>query len=93
MILAGYSYNSFAGFVHYNLSQAPDMAARFNPIWSTNVDLDFAGNVPSTFVRIGNSNGYRHDLLLRETFIDASFREFALSTDGGVTWTQNIGEF
>lgn len=62
------------GFVHFDLLKAPTAAARFNPVWTTNVDLDFAGNVPSTIVRIGNSNG-----------------EFALSTDAGNTWSQNIG--
>lgn len=43
------------GFVHLDLTKAPQTS--FNPVWSTNVDLDFAGNVPSTMVRIGNGNG------------------------------------
>lgn len=43
------------GFVHLDLTKAPQTS--FSPVWSTNVDLDFAGNVPSTMVRIGNGNG------------------------------------
>ena len=45
------------GFVHLDLDKAPQMAQRYSPVWATNVDLDFAGNVPSFMVRIGNSNG------------------------------------
>ena len=47
---------SLVGFVHLDLTKAPQTS--FSPVWSTNVDLDFAGNVPSTMVRIGNGNGY-----------------------------------
>ena len=45
----------FVGFVHLDLNKAPQTS--FNPVWSTDVDLDFAGMVPSTIVRIGNGNG------------------------------------
>ncbi|KAI0695397.1 hypothetical protein BC835DRAFT_1406238 [Cytidiella melzeri] len=43
------------GFLHNDITKPPQNA--FNPVWSTNVDLDFAGNKPSTLVRIGNGNG------------------------------------
>ncbi|KAI0090994.1 hypothetical protein BDY19DRAFT_984055 [Irpex rosettiformis] len=46
---------SAVGFLHTDLTKAPQ--TNFNPAWSTNVDLDFAGNLPSTLVRVGNGNG------------------------------------
>ncbi|KAI0337030.1 Oligoxyloglucan reducing end-specific cellobiohydrolase [Trametopsis cervina] len=65
------------GFVHNDLDKAPQ--TNFAPVWTTSVDLDFAGNQPLTVVRIGNSNGsVTHD----------SSSQIALSTDGGVTWPQ-----
>lgn len=43
------------GFIHSDLTKVPQ--ASFNPVWTTTIDLDFAGNKPASMVRIGNSNG------------------------------------
>ncbi|KAL1748917.1 glycoside hydrolase family 74 protein [Schizophyllum fasciatum] len=60
------------GFVHEDLDKAP--ATRFtNPQWSTSVDIDYAGNVPTTIVRVGNAG-------------DEPQKQIALSTDSGKTW-------
>lgn len=61
------------GFVHDDLDTAP--VTRFtNPEWSTSVDVDYAGNVPTTIVRVGNAG-------------DEAGKQIALSTDSGATWT------
>lgn len=48
---------AFTGFVHLNLSQAPTTEFT-NPTWSTSADVDFAGNTPTQFVRIGTGDRY-----------------------------------
>ncbi|KAL1690415.1 glycoside hydrolase family 74 protein [Schizophyllum commune] len=60
------------GFVHEDLDKAP--STRFqNPEWSTSVDIDYAGNVPTTIVRVGNAGDDPQQLI-------------ALSTDSGANW-------
>ncbi|KAI5897742.1 glycoside hydrolase family 74 protein [Schizophyllum commune H4-8] len=60
------------GFVHEDLDTAP--STRFqNPEWSTSVDIDYAGNVPTTIVRVGNAGDDPQQLI-------------ALSTDSGANW-------
>ncbi|KAJ7882048.1 hypothetical protein B0H14DRAFT_2274654, partial [Mycena olivaceomarginata] len=45
------------------------------PKWSTTADLDFAGNIPNSIVRIGTGDS----------------TQVALSNDGGQTWSQDFG--
>ena len=60
------------GFVHTSLTTAPSQMFQ-NPVWSTTVGLDFAGNDPTNIVRIGNGDS-------------SSGKQVALSTDSGNTW-------
>ncbi|KAI5780984.1 hypothetical protein EDC01DRAFT_262090 [Geopyxis carbonaria] len=65
------------GFRHTSLTTAPT-SEFLTPAYTTNSDLDYAGNVPKTVVRIGNdatdTNG-----------------QVALSYDGGATWALDYG--
>jgi xyloglucan-specific exo-beta-1,4-glucanase len=66
------------GFVHTDLTKAPSVEFQ-TPKWSTTADLDYAGNDPTNFVRIGTTG-------------DASQgKQVALSTDGGNTWFEDFG--
>ena len=49
------------GFVHTSLTTAPTHSWT-NPEWSTTADLDFAGNSPSSLVRIGTGDRYGNHL-------------------------------
>lgn len=51
------SVGDIEGFVHTSLT-TPPKAAYSNPTWSTSADIDFAGNVPTTIVRIGTGDRY-----------------------------------
>ncbi|TDL28306.1 Oligoxyloglucan reducing end-specific cellobiohydrolase [Rickenella mellea] len=63
------------GFVHNSLTVAP--ATNFlNPSWSTTSDIDYAGNKPTNFVRIGSGTGSQ---------------QIALSFDSGTTWSIDYG--
>ncbi|KAF8912846.1 hypothetical protein CPB84DRAFT_1700334 [Gymnopilus junonius] len=65
------------GFQHLSLTKAP--ATGFvNPTWTTTVDLDYAGKVPTNIVRIGNGDS-------------STGKQVALSTDSGATWNQDYG--
>ncbi|KAJ7900056.1 hypothetical protein B0H14DRAFT_2672091 [Mycena olivaceomarginata] len=65
------------GFVHNSVTTAPSVVWT-NPKWSTTADLDFAGNVPNSIVRIGTGDS-------------TSGKQVALSNDGGQTWSQDFG--
>ncbi|KAF8554021.1 Oligoxyloglucan reducing end-specific cellobiohydrolase [Imleria badia] len=65
------------GFVHYNLD-TPPVAAYTNPAWQTTSDIDFAGNNASYIVRVG-------------TGFSTTAMQCALSIDGGVSWTPDVG--
>ncbi|CAL1695971.1 unnamed protein product [Somion occarium] len=65
------------GFVHDSLTTAPANSFT-NPIWSTAVDVDFAGNKPTNIVRLGNGDS-------------SEGKQVALSTDSGKTWSQDYG--
>ncbi|KAL2262757.1 hypothetical protein VTK26DRAFT_147 [Humicola hyalothermophila] len=47
-----------------------------DPIWTTSTDVDYAGNKPSSLVRVGNSEGSP---------------QIALSSDGGESWNAHYG--
>lgn len=60
------------GFVHTNLNQAP--AAEFSTATSTGITgLDYAGNKPTTIVRVGNGDA-------------SDGKQIAISSDSGNTW-------
>ncbi|KAH9486753.1 Xyloglucanase [Psilocybe cubensis] len=65
------------GFAHVSLT-SPPTTGFINPTWSTTADLDFAGNKPTTIVRIGTGDS-------------TSGKQVALSTDSGATWSQDYG--
>ncbi|KAI0793439.1 Oligoxyloglucan reducing end-specific cellobiohydrolase [Abortiporus biennis] len=65
------------GFVHNSLTTAPANSFT-NPVWSTAVDVDFAGNKPTNIVRIGSGDS-------------SSGKQVALSSDSGATWSQDYG--
>ncbi|KAJ8520928.1 hypothetical protein ONZ45_g2331 [Pleurotus djamor] len=65
------------GFVHTSLTTAPTHSWT-NPEWSTTADLDFAGNSPSSLVRIGTGDS-------------SQGKQVAFSNDGGATWSQHYG--
>lgn len=65
------------GFVHTSLTTAPN-SSYITPSWSTTVDIDFAGNKPTNFVRLGNS-------------ATDGTKQIAISTDSGATWSQDYG--
>ncbi|KAF8213334.1 hypothetical protein K438DRAFT_1803801 [Mycena galopus ATCC 62051] len=67
------------GFVHTSLTVPPSLAQVWtNPSWATTADLDYAGNVPSSIVRIGTGDSY---VVLHS----------CISNDGGNTWSQDYG--
>ncbi|KAF8213350.1 hypothetical protein K438DRAFT_1803829 [Mycena galopus ATCC 62051] len=67
------------GFVHTSLTAPPSLAQVWtNPSWATTADLDYAGNVPSSIVRIGTGDS-------------TSGLQVAISNDGGNTWSQDFG--
>ncbi|KAF7339698.1 Carbohydrate-binding module family 1 protein [Mycena sanguinolenta] len=65
------------GFVHNSLTSPPSLMWT-NPQWSTTADLDYAGNVPNSIVRIGTGDS-------------TSGKQVAISNDGGNTWSQDFG--
>jgi len=65
------------GFVHDNLNTVRTTEYS-NPTWTTTVDIDFAGNVPATIVRIGNGDS-------------STGKQVALSYNSGSTWSQDYG--
>ncbi|KAL0961281.1 hypothetical protein HGRIS_006241 [Hohenbuehelia grisea] len=66
-----------AGFVHTNLNVAPSKG-HTDPTWMTAADLDFAGNKPANVVRIGAGD-------------DTDTKQVAISSNGGVSWSQHYG--
>ncbi|KAF7306680.1 Carbohydrate-binding module family 1 protein [Mycena indigotica] len=67
------------GFVHNSLTTPPPLSGVWsNPQWSTTADLDYAGNAPSTIVRIGTGDS-------------SQGKQVAISNDGGATWAQDYG--
>ncbi|KAJ6519554.1 hypothetical protein C8R45DRAFT_852566 [Mycena sanguinolenta] len=65
------------GFVHNSLTSPPSVMWT-NPQWATTADLDYAGNVPNSIVRIGTGDS-------------TSGKQVAISNDGGNTWSQDFG--
>lgn len=65
------------GFVHKSFTEPP-VSSYTNPSWSGAVDLDYAGNVPTNIVRIGNDDS-------------STGKQVAISTDSGTTWSQDYG--
>ncbi|KAK0246051.1 hypothetical protein EDD85DRAFT_944431 [Armillaria nabsnona] len=64
------------GFVHTDLDTPTTSFS--SPVWTTVVDLDYAGNVPTTIVRLGNGDS-------------STGKQVAISTDSGATWSQDSG--
>lgn len=64
---------SSPGFVHTSLDSAP-LVSYTNPTYSSSSDIDYAGNVPATIVRIGTTTD------------GSQGKQVAISTDSGVTW-------
>ncbi|QRV77897.1 glycoside hydrolase family 74 protein [Ceratobasidium sp. AG-Ba] len=64
------------GFAHTNLDTAPKTAF-VNPHYSTNTDIDFAGNKASHI-----------DIAI---WLNNNHSQIALSTDSGATWNQDYG--
>ncbi len=50
------------------------MVSYTNPTYSSSSDIDYAGNVPATIVRIGTTTD------------GSQGKQVAISTDSGVTW-------
>lgn len=71
------SVGDLGGFVHNSLTIAPTTGF-INPEWATSSDLDYAGNKPSNIVRVGTGDS-------------SSGKQVALSTDYGMTWSQDYG--
>ena len=64
--------SDYVGFVHTNLNQAP--AAEFSTSTATGITgLDYAGNKPTTIVRVGNGDA-------------SDGKQIAISSDSGNTW-------
>lgn len=54
-IIRAHDRSLVLGFVHTSLTTAP-ASDYINPAWTTTVDMDYAGLVPSNIVRIGNGD-------------------------------------
>ena len=54
-VKSAYHLLCWAGFVHTDLTKAPSVEFQ-TPKWSTTADLDYAGNDPTNFVRIGTTS-------------------------------------
>ncbi|KAF5382967.1 hypothetical protein D9757_006364 [Collybiopsis confluens] len=65
------------GFVHTSLTSPPSQEFQ-TPKWSTTADLDYAGNFPADFVRVGNDAG-------------SATQQVALSTNSGSSWNIDFG--
>ncbi|KIK71214.1 glycoside hydrolase family 74 protein [Collybiopsis luxurians FD-317 M1] len=68
------------GFVHTSLTTPPSQEFQ-TPKWSTAADIDYAGNFPTDFVRIGADTG--------RVYHDPSLLPFAL--DSGTSWNIDFG--
>ncbi|KAI0639337.1 hypothetical protein C8Q77DRAFT_1044471 [Trametes polyzona] len=66
------------GFVHTDLD-SPPLVSFSNPTYSSSSDIDYAGNVPATIVRIGTTTD------------GSQGKQVAISTDSGKTWSQDYG--
>ncbi|KAI0724491.1 hypothetical protein C8T65DRAFT_734111 [Cerioporus squamosus] len=66
------------GFVHNDLDKAPSVSFS-NPTYSSSSDIDYAGNSPSTVVRVGTTTD------------GSQGKQVAISNDSGVTWSQDYG--
>ncbi|CDO72307.1 Glycoside Hydrolase Family 74 / Carbohydrate-Binding Module Family 1 protein [Trametes cinnabarina] len=66
------------GFVHTDLD-SPPLVSFSNPTYSSSSDIDYAGNVPTTIVRIGTTTD------------GSQGKQVAISTDSGNTWSQDYG--
>ncbi|KAJ8495839.1 hypothetical protein ONZ51_g1485 [Trametes cubensis] len=66
------------GFVHTDLD-SPPLVSFSNPTYSSSSDIDYAGNVPNTIVRIGTTTD------------GSQGKQVAISSDGGNTWSQDYG--
>ncbi|KAG8955411.1 hypothetical protein FRC04_008762 [Tulasnella sp. 424] len=65
------------GFAHSSLTTPP--TTPFNtPLYSSVVDVDWAGQAPTNLVRVGND-------------ATSADRQIALSTDSGASWNQDYG--
>ncbi|SJL05981.1 related to endoglucanase [Armillaria ostoyae] len=64
------------GFVHTNLGTPTTSFS--SPVWTSVVDLDYAGNVPTNIIRLGNGDS-------------STGKQVAISTDSGTTWSQDTG--
>lgn len=65
------------GFVHNSLDVAPTIGFK-TPFWATSLDLDYAGNKPSSIVRVGSDGS-------------GATKQIAVSSDYGVTWSEHQG--
>jgi len=65
------------GFVHTSLTTPPTQEFQ-TPKWSTGADIDYAGNNPTDFVRIGSDSG-------------STLQQVAVSTDSGNSWNIDFG--
>ncbi|KAI0778119.1 hypothetical protein BD413DRAFT_465545 [Trametes elegans] len=66
------------GFVHTDLD-SPPLVSFANPTYSSSSDIDYAGNVPATIVRLGTTTD------------GSQGKQVAISTDSGSTWSQDYG--
>ncbi|KAK0456252.1 hypothetical protein EV421DRAFT_1886703 [Armillaria borealis] len=64
------------GFVHTDLGTPTTSFS--SPVWTSVVDLDYAGNVPTNIIRLGNGDS-------------STGKQVAISTDSGTTWSQDTG--
>ncbi|KAK0473160.1 hypothetical protein IW261DRAFT_1553088 [Armillaria novae-zelandiae] len=64
------------GFVHTDLGTPTTSFS--SPVWTAVVDLDYAGNVPTNIIRLGNGDS-------------STGKQVAISTDSGATWSQDSG--
>lgn len=65
------------GFVHNSLDVAPTIGFK-TPFWATTLDIDYAGNKPSSVVRVGSDGS-------------GATKQIAVSADYGVTWSEHQG--
>ncbi|TBU35178.1 Oligoxyloglucan reducing end-specific cellobiohydrolase [Dichomitus squalens] len=66
------------GFVHNDLDTPPAVSFS-NPSYSSSSDIDYAGNSPTTIVRVGTSTD------------GSQGKQVAISNDSGATWSQDYG--
>ncbi|KAH7105000.1 hypothetical protein BKA62DRAFT_691347 [Auriculariales sp. MPI-PUGE-AT-0066] len=68
---SGFTYNSF--------TRAPTLAEKWtSPAWATTNDIDFSGNKPTNWVRVGTGDS-------------TTGKQVAISSDSGTSWNQHYG--